>query len=103
MPLYGSSAPNLSGPLGFFGATPTTQRGPFVAGYAVTNWTMPSYTANTQTSAYTGGLLDLTQALRLTDGNLMRVAVENLRVFTEGLAQNHNALVADLKALGLVS
>ena len=39
---------------------------------------------------------------KLSDLNALRVACENLRAFTEDLAQQHNSLIADLKALGLI-
>lgn len=77
--------------------------GPYTAGYSSTNRALPSYTANVENTTFSGGLLDLLQAARLTDLNAVRVALENLRVFSEAAAQNHNALVADLKAMGILS
>lgn len=64
--------------------------------------TMGSYTSDPKGSAYTGGLLDLLQAARLSDLNSVRVALENLRVFSENVAQDHNQLIADLKLCGLI-
>ncbi len=96
------SAPDLSGPLGFFGASPTTRPVTYVNNYTPWNRTEAAYTANSQSTAYTGGLLDLLQAARLSDLNQLRVAVENLRVFSESAVQQHNALVNDLKTLGLI-
>jgi|SRR6187549_1458877 len=63
---------------------------------------LPAYTPNTQSTAYVGGLLNLLDAGRVADLNALRVAVENQRVYTEAVAQNVNALRADLTALGLI-
>lgn len=103
MPLTNPPSVDLTGPLGFFGATPTTRPGSYTAGYATANKAMGGYTANVQNGAYTGGLLDLLQAAKLTDLNTLRVAVENLRAMVEAATQQHNALIADMKTLGLVS
>lgn len=95
---------SLDGPtLGFYGVTPVTRPGTYTASYTATTRDLPAYTANVQSSAYTGGLLDLLQAARLTDLNALRTAVENLRALCEAAAQRENALVNDLRALGLIS
>lgn len=104
MPRYDSlPAPQLTGPLGFFGAAPVSQPSGYSTGYATANRAMSGYTPNSQSGAYTGGLLDLLQAARLTDLNTLRVAVENLRSVAESCTQQHNSLVADLKTLGLIA
>ncbi len=77
--------------------------GPYVQLYTPTNKTLPAYTSDPKSSAYTGGLLDLLQAARLTDVNALRVAYENLRVMSEALAAQHNQLIGDLKAMGMIS
>lgn len=102
MPLYPPSSPNLSGPLGFFGATPASQPAGYTSALAMTGKTMNAYTANAQSSAYTGGLLDLLQAAKLSDLNFLRVARETDRALSENTAQVLNQLVADLKALGIL-
>lgn len=102
MPLSGPSPNLLAGPIGFYGATPVSQPGPYTTSYPTMTYAMSAYSANTQTSAYTGGLLDLLQAARLGDLNTLRVAVENLRTLAESSAQNHLRLVADLKTMGLL-
>lgn len=105
MPLYPpvpSGAPDLTGPLGFFGAGATTRPGPYTSALSLTNRAMGSYTANAQSSAYTGGLLDLLQAARLSDLNALRVSSENDRALSEGIASTLNALLTDLKVLGLI-
>lgn len=71
--------------------------------YAANAKAFPAYTSNAQSSAFAGGLLDLLQAARLADLNTMRVALENLRVFTENLAQQHNSISIALRDAGLIS
>lgn len=95
MPLY---TPPTSG-----GGLSGMPAGPYTAGYSASNRTLPPYTADPKSTAFVGGLLDLLQAARLNDLNATRLALENLRVFVEGTAQQHNALVADLKAMGILS
>lgn len=65
--------------------------------------TTSSYSANAQSSAYVGGLLDLLQAARLSDLNSLRVAVENNRAFGEETRKQLNALVQDMKNAGLLT
>jgi hypothetical protein len=90
--------------LGFFGATPVAQPAAMVQTYATANGTLGAYTADDESVAFTG--IDNLQAgtvyAQLTDVNALRVAYENLRVFTEDLAQFTNSLVDKLQALGLV-
>lgn len=106
MPLY-PSTPSLTGtPIGSMGLIATTPAGVtsgFSWTYNTQDKSFPAYTPNVQSTAYTGGLLDLTQALRLPDGNNLRVAVENLRAFTEALAKQHNAMSAALVAAGVIA
>lgn len=105
MPLYNPApvVPDWSTAFGVYGATPVPRSTGYTNTSGVANSkTLGSYTANQQTNAYTGNLLDLTQALRLTDGNALRTAVENLRLLTEAMAAQHNMLVSDLKATGLI-
>jgi hypothetical protein len=91
------------GNMGLLATTPANVATGYSWTYGTTNKAFPAYTPNVQTTAYAGNLLDLTQALRLTDGNALRVAVENLRVFTENLAQQHNAISVSLVQAGLIS
>lgn len=109
MPLFNpppSAAPTweqmTAGPLAFYGKTPSVaQPGAYTAGYATASKAVGSYAAADRSAAYTEVPLALLNAARSADLNDLRVAVENLRLFTESVAQNHNATVADLKALGL--
>jgi hypothetical protein len=93
----------FAGPVGFYGVTPIGQPTGYVWNYVTQNKTLSAYAANVQSSAYVGGLLDLLQAARLADLNTLRVSVENQRVFTEAIAQQHNQLCQDLKAMGIIA
>lgn len=87
----------------FFGSAPvTSQPVSYTAGYATTNRAMGSYTPNAQGTAYVVGVLNLLAAAQGADVNTLRVAYENLRVFCESMAQQHNALIQDLKAYGMI-
>lgn len=107
MPLWpafpAASSGSPTGSLGILATTPGAVSTGYSWTYNSTAKGLPAYTPNVQSSAYTGGLLDLTQALRLNDGNTMRVALENLRVFAENLAKQHNQMALDLAAAGLIS
>jgi hypothetical protein len=95
---------SLIGALGLMAHTPSAVPSGYAnSGYASSNRTMPSYTPQVLSTAFAGGLLDLLQAARLADLNTVRLAVENQRVFTEGLAQQINALKSDLKDVGIIS
>ena len=107
MPLYpGTASTTPATPVGAMGlmvTNPSAVPTGYSWVYNSAGKTLPAYTPNTQASAYTGGLLDLLQAARLSDLNTLRVAVENLRVFTENLAKQHNQISRDLAAAGLIS
>jgi hypothetical protein len=107
MPLYppptSGTGGSFPGPLGFFGAAPVAQPTGYTWAYTTENHALPAYIPNVQSSPFVGGLLDLLQAARLADLNAVRVALENDRVFTERLAQQHNQLCTDLKAMGLIA
>lgn len=89
--------------LGFFAAPYRYAATGYTQGYTPTAKALAAYTPNVQSSAFTGGLLDLLQAARLTDLNTTRLALENLRAFTESLAKQHNALMAELTSFGLLA
>ncbi len=65
--------------------------------------TTPSYTATPVPGPFSGGLLDLLQAAKLTDLNTLRTAVENNRVFGEDTRKQLNALIADLMSRGMLT
>ena len=88
---------------GFFGVTPVSRAAALTQTYATADRTLGAYTADDESAAYTG--IDNLQAgtvyATVADLNALRVAVENLRAFTEDVAQHHNAVVDDLQAYGL--
>lgn len=88
--------------LSFYGATPIVRPSAYTQTYATTDKTLAAYTANAQSSAYTGSPADAASTAKLADLNALRVAYENLRAFTEDLAQQHNSMLDDLQALGLL-
>lgn len=100
-PPAGSGTP--MGNLGIVATSPANASASFTWIYGTTNKTLPAYVANSQNSAFTGGLLDLLQAARLSDLNNMRIALENLRVFTESIAQHHNAVSIALRDAGIIA
>lgn len=102
MPLYNPTADPHEGPIGFYGVAPVARSTGYTAGYSTSAKALGTYTSGPVASPFTGGLLDLLQAARLADLNTTRVAVENLRVFAESMAHQHNQLVADLKLTGLI-
>lgn len=80
---------------------------PIGTGYGM-SWTTeqrttPAYVPDSQSTAYTGGLLDLLQAARLTSLNLLRVAVETDRVFAEATRAQLNGLIVDMQSKGLLT
>lgn len=91
------------GTMGLVATSPGSVPSGYAWGYTASSKVLPPYSALTVPTAFTGGLLDLLQAARLADLNSLRLAVENLRVFTEALAQQHNAISLDLKAMGLIN
>jgi hypothetical protein len=84
---------------GFFGTAPITKPSAYTQTYATADKTLAAYTPDAESAAYTGAL---DGEAKLADLNALRVAYENLRAFTEDLAQHHNSLLDDLQALGLV-
>jgi hypothetical protein len=90
--------------LGFWDATPVARPGSYVQTYSTSTRTLGSYTPVAASTAYAG--LASGQAgtpyAQANDLNSLRAAYENLRVFAENTAQVLNALVNDLKAMGLL-
>ena len=96
----------LNGPLdhdgttvGFYGVTPVTRPTAYTQTYSTADKTLAAYTPDVENAAYTGAA---DSEAKLADLNALRVAYENLRAFTEDLAQQHNSLLDDLQALGLI-
>jgi len=90
--------------LGFWNATPIARPGPYTQGYAASSRGVPAYTPSPSTSAFPGIAAGQggTPYAQATDLNALRNSYENLRALAEGSAQVLNALINDLKAMGLL-
>lgn len=90
--------------LGFWNATPVARPGSYVQTYTTNTRNLGAYTAAPASTVYTG--LASGQAgtpyAQASDLNSLRAAYENLRIFSENTTQVLNALVNDLKAMGLL-
>lgn len=97
-------ATSASQKLGFWNAAPVSQPGPYVQSYTTADRTISAYAPSVQSAAFGGA--DNSQAgavyAKLADLNALRTSYENLRAFTEDVAQALNALIDDLQAVGLV-
>lgn len=69
--------------------------------YAASTYTMPAYTADNESAAYTATPAALSDAATLVDVNALRTAVENLRPFVESIAGVTNQQTNTLAAMGL--
>lgn len=67
--------------------------------YSTADGTLSAYTPDTESVAYTGAA---DSEAKLADLNALRIAYENLRLFTEDLAAFTNSLVDKLQAAGIV-
>jgi hypothetical protein len=90
--------------LGFWDATPVARPGSYSQGYAASSRSLAPYTPVTTTATFAG--LGPGQAgspyAQAADLNSLRSAYENLRMFSENTTQLLNALINDLKAMGLL-
>lgn len=90
--------------LGFWGATAVVRPSAYTQTYSTADKTLSAYTSDPESSVYTG--IDNAQAgtpyATVTDLNALRVAYENLRVFTEDAVAMLNAIVDDQQSMGLV-
>jgi len=89
--------------VGFFGVTPASRAAALTQTYSTADRTLSAYTADDESSAYTG--IDNLQLgsvyATVADLNALRTAYENLRAFTEDLAQMLNSVIDDLQTYGL--
>lgn len=90
--------------LGFWGASPVVRPTAYSQVYTTSDRTLSSYSSNIQSSSYSG--IDNAQTgsvyATLADLNSLRVAYENLRAFSEDLAQLVNSILDDLQSMGLL-
>jgi hypothetical protein len=89
--------------LGFWGAIPVARPGPYTQTYTTSTRTLSAYTPIVESTAFSG--ISSSQAgapyAQVGDLNNLRSAYENLRQFTENIAQVLNALIDDLQLAGL--
>ncbi|MDQ3222949.1 MAG: hypothetical protein M3Q75_05670 [Gemmatimonadota bacterium] len=78
---------------------PNQAAGAYTQTYTTADKTLAGYTPDTEATVYTGAA---DAEAKLIDLNALRVAYQNLRVFTEDLAQQHNSMLDDLQALGIL-
>ena len=89
--------------LGFWNALPVARPGPYTQGYAASSKTLAVYTPVVEGGTFSGiatGQAGVPYA-QVADLNNLRAAYENLRQFTESVAQVLNALLNDLRSTGL--
>ena len=89
--------------VGFYGTAPASQPAALTQTYSTSDRTLSAYTADDESSAYTG--IDNAQAgvvyAQVSDLNALRTAYENLRAFVEDGIQFLNALTDDMQLNGL--
>lgn len=91
---------HLSGQLGFYGVAAVSRPAAYTQTYSAAARTLPAYTSDPESSAYTGAA---DGQAKLTDLNALRVAYENLRTSHEAAMQVINSMLDDLQALGLLA
>lgn len=92
---------------GFFGVTPASRASAYTQTYSTADKTLSAYTSDNESGSYSAvaagaDTVNLADTASLTDLNALRTAYENLRAFTEDLAQLTNALIDDLQTYGLL-
>lgn len=90
--------------IGFWNATPVNRPGPYTQSYTAASRSLTSYTPAVVPASFSGIGPGQTGApyAQVTDINSLRAAHENLRAFSESSTQLLNALINDLKAMGLL-
>jgi hypothetical protein len=89
--------------LGFWNAAPTVRPAAITQQYVTSSRTLAAYTPAVQATPF-GGINNAqsgTPYAQVGDLNSLRAAYENLRFFTENLAQVLNTLINDLRSTGL--
>ncbi len=91
--------------LGFWGATPVIQPSAYTQVYTTSTKTLAAYAPIIESTAFTGIATGQSGSVyaQVSDLNNLRAAYENLRSFSENVAQVLNALINDLRSTGLVA
>jgi hypothetical protein len=85
--------------VGFYNVAAVPRPAAYTQTYSTADRTLGAYTADVESTAYTGAA---DGEAKLADLNALRVAVENLRLFVEDAVQQHNSMLDDLQAVGLL-
>lgn len=90
--------------LGFWGASPVARPGVYTSAYATSTRNLAAYSPATASIPYAGIAEGAggTPYARAADLDALRAAYENLRKLSENTTQLLNAVVADLKSMGLL-
>lgn len=101
--IIGGDLDHDGGNVGFYNITPVARPSAITQTYNTADRTLGAYTADDESSAYTG--IDNAQAgtvyAQVADLNALRTAYETLRAFVEDGIQLLNSVVDDLQANGL--
>jgi len=91
--------------LGFWGATPVARPGAYTSTYSTATRHLAAYSPAAISTPYAGigGGDGGTPYAQVADLEALRAAYENLRKLSENTTQLLNAVVADLKSMGLLS
>lgn len=90
--------------LGFWNALPVARPGPYKANYTTASRNLMAYNSATTPTPFAGIATDQPGVpyAQAADLNSLRLAYENLRSFSENTTQLVNALINDLKSMGLL-
>lgn len=90
--------------LGFWGASPVARPGSYTTAYATSTRNLEAYAPAAASTTYTGigGGAGGAPYAKVADLDALRAAYENLRKLSENTTQLLNAIVADLKSMGLL-
>lgn len=90
--------------LGFWGASPVAQPGSYTTAYATNTRSLAAYAPAAASTPYAGiaGGAGGAPYAQVEDLDALREAYENLRKLSENTTQLLNAVVADLKSMGLL-
>jgi hypothetical protein len=102
--IFTADASGTAPRIGFLGAAAAARAAAYTQTYSTAARTMPAYTTDAESGAYTGIATGVggTPYAQLTDLNSLRVAYENLRANHDAIIQVINSLIDDFQANGLV-
>jgi hypothetical protein len=98
--IFTADASGTAPRIGFLGAAAVARAAAYTQTYSTAARTMPAYTTDAESGAYTGAA---DGEAKLADLNSLRVAYENLRANHDAIIQVINAIIDDAQANGLAS